>query len=1069
MTSERVFGAAIFRPDFDLTGPHLIAASAGTGKTYNIQNIYVRLVGELGLRVSQIQVMTFTEAATKELRDRIRRVLSGMSRVLAGDVADLNADELARLGKLRTCAQANLPGGADAADRILRGRIELGLMEFDQAAISTIHGFCRRALARFAFETGSPFAGECEDTMSEDLSRRVRDWWRKDRLALPEDARKQLDLATLDAFVRALAGKSDWSVDAPAAGASAGDPLVVAKTIVEAYEADRARREKQTFDDLLRALRDALADREKGPELSALLRAEFKAALVDEFQDTDPVQYDIFRRLFLGADAHGGALYFVGDPKQAIYSFRGGDIYTYKRAVQSAEVAPHAFCLDRNFRSTPRLIDAVNALFRDVRRPDGACSRTFGDDAIAYADDLRSTPLPALKTADGRDDAAPFRIVRVANRSARVPAVVADAVLEVLAEQPHLTPRDIAILVPSHRAGADYRAELRARGVPVVMQKAGNVFAGETAMAFYDVLQAMALRGGAGQVRAALLSPFFSFAAKDLAGGNETLLADMIGTFGELNRIWNGRGFNAAMAALEACPACDFRRRFAGLPDGERRLADILQIVELANKAILRFGPAPDVLVDWLTARINLSGESRAEVDAEEYARQLESEDDAVKIMTVHVSKGLEFPVAIIPLAAKGKSASPPYFHHDAPGRLRVSADEAAQAAAQKELDDEQMRLLYVAMTRASRRTVVIAPAASFGNPAFARLVDNARIHGAGEDAADSPIRWSDYAEVPRPDYRPPRRDTASLKAAATPRPYSRDVLRGSYSTLAPAFRGTEDDAHDFDAAAEVPPVETETHPVFGFMAGRQVGIAWHEIFEAIPFDADPDAIRKQTEASLRVNGVLAGGPEARARQVAAVADMVRAALDWPLTSPAGRRFALRDVGAADRFSEWEFDFSSAAAVDRTAELARILEQEWAGDGTKAAFLSCLRGWNRPIPKGWFRGFLDLVFRKDGYYYVADWKSNVLDRTAESFAAENVTAEMARAGYFWQYLLYAVVLRRLLVDTMGDAYSWARHFGGVRYYFLRGVAAGRAASVFADRPGESLLKRLSAALGLERA
>ena len=207
----RIFSEDIFDPGFVLEGPHLVAASAGTGKTYNIQNIYARLVAEKGFRTSQIQVMTFTEKATKELRDRVRKVLSNMARFLAGETEGIKEEELDRLAKLRDCARANIGGrGATAlpaADAVARTRIDLALMEFDQAAISTIHGFCRRALVRFAFETDSAFKAEFADTKAQDLARRVRDWWRCNRNAIPDAVRDGANIKTLQKYVRALSGK----------------------------------------------------------------------------------------------------------------------------------------------------------------------------------------------------------------------------------------------------------------------------------------------------------------------------------------------------------------------------------------------------------------------------------------------------------------------------------------------------------------------------------------------------------------------------------------------------------------------------------------------------------------------------------------------------------------------------------------------------------------------------------------------------------------------------------------------------------------------------------------------
>ncbi|MBQ6338636.1 MAG: UvrD-helicase domain-containing protein [Kiritimatiellae bacterium] len=1057
---EHVFSEAIFEPKFGLEGPHLVAASAGTGKTYNIQNIYVRLVAEKGFRVAQIQVMTFTEAATKELRARVRAVLANMARFLAGDTENIGQDEQERLAKLRACARANVDG-ADA-DAIARARVELALMEFDQAAISTIHGFCRRALVRFAFETDSAFRTEFADTKHEDLSRRVRDWWRRTRPSLAGPVKEGLSLGTLDGFVQALSGKSDWTVDAGAADDPEAFALACAKEIVDAYEEDRPARDTQTFDDLLRGLRGALQDAEKGSALAAHLRDEFKAALVDEFQDTDPVQYDIFRRVFLDpAVRPAPTLFFVGDPKQAIYSFRGGDIYTYKKAVTDPAVAASTFRLDRNFRSTPRLIDAVNALFMDSTN-----TYTFGDRTIDYPDALRASDKAALTLPDGTDDPSPFRIVEAESAGARNQAVI-DIVLNVLKEQREngLTPKDIAILVSSHKDGSTYREKLRAVGVPAVLQKAGNVFAGELAADLRQVLMAMALTGGRGQVKAALLTRFFSFDEREIT--DDSVLADMIGFFGELNRKWQTRGFNAAFAALEAHPRCDFRRNLAKLPAGERLLADLMQIVDLAGSAEKEIGPSPEALVSWITERINQSGEKGGEVDAEEYARQLESESDALKIMTIHVSKGLEFPVVIVPLT-KGRNPLPPYFYHDERLDLHVGTSDEAAAKARAERDAERMRLLYVAFTRATKRTVVVTAQPDADSP-LGHLLANARRHGAGADDPASPIAWSTYepSETPLPPYVPPAKEAAAWTDARKPRVYSLWPAKGSYSALSPASRGPGDGEHDFDVSERGVAVAEDASGIFALPGGAKTGTCWHAILEKLPFDATRKTVLEETKKALAVHGLADADEQLFAKRAASVADMMTATLDYPIRSPNGDLFALRDISWTDRFSEWEFDFSSSAAADTTAALATILREEWSGDTSKKPFLDMLDGWDRPIPKGFLKGFLDLVFRKDGWYYVVDWKSNRLNGQASGFTAEGVRAEMARGGYFFQYLLYAVALHRFLKETMGAGYSWKRNFGGVRYCFLRGIAAGGSAPMFEDRPGEILLDRLSAALGLE--
>lgn len=1127
-----IFRTAIFDPGFPLDGPHLVEASAGTGKTYNIQNVCARLVMERGLRVSQIQVMTFTEAATKELRDRIRKVFANLALLLEGREGDIrkkdgtrDEKEIARLESLRECARKRLGGEPAEADAQARIRVELALLEFDQAAISTIHGFCRRALVRFAFETGAAFRTEFADDKDADLKRRARDWWRAHRPSYP--------LADLQKTVKELGGKTDWEIEKdPASGDD--DGLAAAADIVARYEGDRPLRETQTFDDLLRAVRAALDDPRRGPNLARHLREEFKAVVVDEFQDTDPVQYGIFWKAFLEGvpENERPPVFFVGDPKQAIYSFRGGDIFTYRKAVGQIG-DDRTYRLDRNYRSNARLVRAVNLLFKD-EKAGGTFARTFGDDAIPYEEDVEPSndvgflPVPS---EDGSpvEDPHPFRVVRAKDREARQAAVV-DAVLRTLDEQRKLGtmveekvankdgsettvqrpfgPRDIVVLA-THADSAVYCGELRGRGVPVVLQKSGNVFAGETAAEFRLVLMAMAGIGGRDQIRSALSTPFFDFPAEELESMAGEAFAEKVGLFRRLARTWVKRGFNAAFAKLE--DECGLRARFARLPDGERRLADLFQIVDLTGAAIRERGPSPGATVDWLTERINASESQDEEQDSDEYARELETEADAVRIMTTHASKGLEFPVAIVSVG-RGKYADKPYFHHLDGETLRVGCGKDAKKGADKENDDEKMRLLYVAFTRASKRTIAVSAFSETkksdhkhsDNKLFELLLKNARQRGAGEDnPADSPILWSDYESASDSEYRPTV-DDKPLSEALVPRDYGDFGKRrkGSYSLLSPSKKidpddpndeetdnvqnaaGESDDIPGWDEArtdARTPssdftaPSAEETgdgpadHPIFDIGGGARTGTCWHDILEKLPFDAGKETIREATEKSMRLHGLARGEQAEVDERIGLVADMIGKTLEWSIVPPSGEPFAftLRDVKTSERFSEWEFDFSSARAENSTHAIAKILRTEWKDDPEKERFLEAVENWDREIPKGFFVGFLDLLFEHDGFWYVVDWKSNKVGGKKANFSKTGIRDEMAREGYFFQYLLYSAVLHRFLKETMGADYSWEKNFGGIRYYFLRGIAAGGEAPVFEDRPSERLLDRLCEALGLE--
>jgi len=1064
-----IFGEAIFDPAFPFDGPHLVAASAGTGKTYNIQNICARLVAERGLRVGEIQVMTFTEAATKELRDRIRKVLALFKAYLVDGEAAVAEGERDRLAKLAACVDANR-GREKAIEHL-----EKAIMEFDQAAISTIHGFCRRVLARYAFETGNPFDLELGTSAMADVEARAREWWRENAKIAPDAFRQDehFCLEEFTAFVKQLSGRSDYRLFVESDPESARDYMLIeVRKVAEAYVGDRLARTEQTFDDLLVALREALNDEVRGPVLAAQLRGEYRAALVDEFQDTDPVQYDIFRHVFLdAADGSHPPIFFVGDPKQAIYSFRGGDIYTYRSAAIRPDVAGMTFHLDRNFRSTPKVIDAVNLVFKDDVRGD-----TFGDETIDYMDDLKSNPKKEGLLEGGEPDPSPFRVVNVGSVKQGTAALV-DGVLELL-ERPSqdVRPKDIAILVTSHDKGGELRDALRDKGVPVVLQHAGNVFASPVAAELRTVLQAMSLDGGVKRARAALATRFFDVTFEDLvADEDDSLVADMLGFFREIDDIWRKHGFEVAFRKLEEHPKCDLRARLSAMAGGERDIADILQIKDLACKAVHEVGPTPEAMIAWITDRINASADKNKEKDTEEYARELESEADAVKIMTIHVSKGLEYPVVFIVLPAKDWVSEGPYPYHDEAGQLVFSTNMLATPQAGQEQYDEKKRLLYVAMTRASKRTIIIKQEKDCKTWPTAELLGRAQER-IGGGAAPS-IAWSTYdSDDPLlPDYMAESDYVGTFgtlpevgRSLESKRP-----SRGSYTSLSPAGHGsskTGDDGKDVDeqdSYGEQRSEEEETHPIFKLKGGAKVGVCWHEILENVAFDATPAEIADLTRKTLRIHGLADKDEAVFANDVTTVADMIGKTLHYRLRAPDGTTFALSETDSNARFSEWEFFFPSRAALPWTSHVKDVLIKHWQGDPSKQAFVRAMEGWNRPIPDGFIKGFLDLVFRQGDYYYVVDWKSNQCGREVANFNAQGITAEMAEAGYFFQYMLYAVVLHRFLKETLGAAYSWEKNFGGIKYYFLRGVAAGGEAPVFSDRPSAMLLDELAAVFGLQ--
>jgi exodeoxyribonuclease V beta subunit len=1117
-TPPQDFAQAFGRPDFPLDGVHLVAASAGTGKTWNIGNLYARLLMARGLGVERLLVVTFTDAATRELRDRLRRLLGALQAVFreCANPVDKETDQARLLVSL-------LPPDDDARRRAVQA-VNTALAEFDRAAISTIHAFCGRALRRYAFESGLAFDAEPPAAVRDaQLAAAARDWWRRNVALAPGGAEAAAPgfaftdlLGALQTISRpGIQPDPDLDDSTPAARA-----LRVAFDLQARWDAARPDRRTPDFDDILLGMRDAL----RGPRrdaFAAALRAEYAAVLVDEFQDTDPVQYAIFRDAFLDAP-DAPPVYFIGDPKQAIYAFRGGDIHAY-RAAAAAVPSDRRYSLGENHRSAPGLVAAVNDLFRDPGG-DGSGAWTFGDPAIPYPGDIRA----GGGKADLADGAPAIQFAELPDGTAEADATAAE-IAALLAARPELheaekharplAPGDIAVLV---RAGIQYKgpaiaACLRARGIPaVILDKKHSVFQTAEAEAFRLLLAAFANPAHAATIRAALLTPFFGLSAADctiLARPDGALplapdpstsrpqgapptchsslvtrhspvgrypflsrradptapatMTDFLRAFREWAALWHDRGFLAAFARMESDLA--FRPRIAAQPDGERALVNILHLSELIHAHVGATAALPAAALDWYLRR--------AAPDAgDESCLRLESDSAAVQILTLHSSKGLEYPVTLIPDAwwrkggKNGNTGAAWHIFHDSGGTLCVGTSQTATDREAVEQDDEEMRLLYVGLTRAAYRCIVLAPADSskIHNDAFTTLLSHARTLDL--------VRPAHTGSAGGPPAIPFTNPSASFLPPPTPPSLPPPHGRGSYSSLSPtADDHASSDPRDLDPAATTdavspaaPPTEPpSTHPIFDFPPGTALGSCWHEIFEEADFRAPDADLRPLVTKKLLSAGLLNGSADARAARTDTVLAMVRATLDLPLDDPGGGTFRLRDIPWSDRASEWEFDFSSRSAADTTAALRDILRAHWGGepaDSDHRAFLRTLDRWDRPIPKGFLMGYVDLLFRRGGRYYIVDWKSNVLGRRESAFSPAGLRDEMAAHAYFLQYLVYSAVLHRHLRDTL-PGYDWTAHFGGIRYIFLRGATLGRTA-IYSDRPSAPLLDALATALGL---
>jgi len=1175
-----------------LDGVQLIEASAGTGKTFTLATLFTRLVVERRLRIGQILAVTFTDAATQELRRRIRERLELASRI-AGTAAGEGENHETAL--TRAILDRRLQAGDETAAQLAR-RLAIAAEEIDLAAIFTIHGFCARVLSEHAIDSGHAFdAPELLANLQPLHAEVAADLWRKhandaDALealtslwsgpeALAGDLRALLgDLPLLPAIdegaddpraagaaatarlaqaidahlddARAAIGKAfdakvfdgrrarrasfDKAFEELRKGRAGGhwprgdkthlqkllpaqlqgyckdgrqadlpaSPLFdLLQTWCEADDAmeawrvarriallhrirDEARarvallkrqRRLQTYDDLIDGVAAAL-DGPHRQRLVAQLRRQYRVALVDEFQDTDARQWAIFRRVFgdSGEVRDAGeqpALFVIGDPKQAIYGFRGGDVHTYLQAKRHAGVAPS---LRHNFRSRPSLLRAIEALYAN------AGEDAFVEHGIAFepvlpggrrddADYQRDgTPAPALtvRLVHGEDrvplNADPSREAVTAACVADIHRVLSDARAgRALIDGRPVQPGDIAVLVRTHREATRVQLALAAAGIPAVAAGKQSLYATPEAQDLRLLLLALLQPADDGRLRAALSTVLLGFDAAAIAGLDHD--GDALRAAQDALLRWRERWQRGGPFALLSDLCAGQAERLLALFDGERRVTNYLQLGELLQEAA---GAALGLhgLLDWLQLQI-----ARADENDETQLLRLESDARRVQIVTLHKSKGMEYPLVYLPFSGIGSKPPNTARHHavhDGTQRTlcwKIAKDDAWAAAehrAAAERAAEDARLLYVGLTRAEHALWIAAgDLKDSGDTRLAPLLSDL-------DA----LRGSDgirIVEGPAEDA-PPRlsveHDAIVPPARVAARHIAPDWWVYSFTQLAHADGQHDTEAaatEDIGAASDEPaqavdaelPVEAAGDAYDPRFSGSRFGNVLHAALETADFAAwagwregDPapqgqDALLLQ---ALRDEGYAQDDlDDGLALLVSLVGRTLTVAL------PEGG--ALHALGEHERRAEIEFHFAmQPTSVPALLDLlhAHGVVRERRGFGLRRRL------------EGLMTGKIDLTYVQGGRWHVLDYKSNRLPR----YDAAHLAAAMAHSEYDLQALIYTVALHRWLRFRLGDRYDYARDFGGIRYIFCRGLdpAGDPSQGIHAHRYAPQLVHALDA-------
>lgn len=1166
---------------FPLHGARLIEASAGTGKTFTIAGLYLRLLlghgspetkHQVPLTVDQILVVTFTEAATAELRDRIRsRIHDARLAFSRGQSGDPVIKPLLE----------EVSDHKQAADILLQAERQM-----DEAAVYTIHGFCQRMLTQNAFESGSRFNNEFVTDESHLKAQIVADYWRRNFYPLPlhlagevrrlwnapsdllREISNYLTGAPLSLSVKAMSGtladlhqqnlekidalKQMWRshqddlfsiindsdvnkrsytkkslpawleevnlwaatettgydypdklerfsqhtlIDKTPKGTAPEHPMFVAideflanpislKAPILAHAIEhcrtmlaKAKQQKQwlSFDDLLTNLSAAI-DGDESELLAQRIRTLYPVAMIDEFQDTDPLQYSIFSRIYLNQSQCG--LFMIGDPKQAIYGFRGADIFTYIKARK--QVSSH-FTLGTNWRSSADMVAAVNQIFE------------LPDSPFIYDEDIPFLPVnhsPTAKkriwTIGGQKQPALTYWLQDADEKPLPKGEYLQAMAQATADQIHsvldaaqnhqayfedgdkrhqIQAGDIAVLVRTGSEGRMVKDALAKQGIAsVYLSNRDSVFTSMVAQDIQRLLQAVLTPENDRALRASLASDLFALDAGtlDKLNNDENEWESAINEFKEYRKLWSQRGVLPMLRSVMS--KRHIAERLLEEEAGERLLTDLMHIGELLQQASQEL-ESDHGLLRWLAQAI--SDAQNGLGGSEDQIQRLESERNLVQIVTIHKSKGLEYDLVFLPFVMSHREASEAKYYDETQDKtiLDICKLDASLAQADKERLAEDLRLIYVALTRAVYGCFIGAAPLRNGrstkeptgvhNSAMGYLIQNGQQGGIQDltNAIQSQVDGLScvaLAGLPQEHQQPFARLNESLPlltASELKNEIDRNWRITSYSGLVKQGSHHSDDAYtdlmhlDIDSSEEQNQDETvePEMSIFTFPRGARPGTFLHTLFEQVEF-TQPAV----SEENSQIITQLLESEQLDLNWLPILQQLIDTVLATPLD---GKSLQLNQKGPSQRLVEMEFllpiEVLSAPALNRVIQRHDPLSAK-AGD----------LGFH--TVQGMLKGFIDLVFEHQGKYYVLDWKSNHLGDDVSFYHGSALRSAMADHRYDLQYQIYALALHRFLRSRIAD-YDYQQHFGGVYYLFLRGMDGASDHGVFSAKPSLEFL------------
>jgi exodeoxyribonuclease V beta subunit len=1104
-------------PDFELEGalPRgfcVIEASAGTGKTYTLTALVVRYIAEDGITADQLLMVTFTRAAASEMRQKTRAAIASVLEII-------DSGEDPKEEWIQAIIENNSVSRAEKVRRL-----ENALKDLDLATITTIHGFCQQLLRRIGFNAGDVASAEVDTGGSDTVSEILRDRLLQ-VLALNPSSFGSVDSGVrpdrIEENIAKVLRQISTNQGSSPAPTSSVDEVVdrwkdTAKAVAKSAQDIRIRSGIIGFDDLILETARMISDEVAGPAVLMLLRETYRVVMIDEFQDTDLLQWGIFRDAFVDFNTANvrPVVVCVGDPKQAIYRFRGADIDAYLGALETFDASKYT--LRKNFRTDKAIVESMNVLMRDLDLGRGSVRYVQVEAArqVPEAGLVGATPFEirwlsqSVDLGSGKQKAEEVRRHIADDLAEHVSHLLRNCTIKLkkddIESERRIEPKDIAVLVRANDDATYIESALLARGIPAVRNKIGSVVESQAMDQLRLLADALARPSDANRVRALMLSWFFKPTPQDLNSAEVTAgLQDQC-------RVWSAelahRGVVGFFEVFRASPGV--LESIASVGNFERNITDLEHIIELAHRASkgapLTAGVLRRILADLATD----------EEERDEYLRRTESDAAAVQIMSMHGSKGLEYPVVLLPYPKQLNNRSPYVF--SSKGTRYVDAApmidwidsetdrELRKHLAEQEISEDERRLIYVALTRARNHLVIwwaTTQGVSKGSmasvlfrkghadgPATAPKddVEQRAILSLLMDRIGPAMRLSEVtAEISVTPYETSPHRTGTLEVSQVPNnSRSRgDWYRWSFTSLkrmsesgeAERVRGG-DDEHGLATSISRDSSEHEhlAGPLMDLPRGTWFGSLIHEVMEHVDFSVS--TLRED----LRRTIVSRQGSEIAGISIDDLTEGLALSILSPLNGLV-QEARLADLKKSERCNEMEFYLPIADGQRRLLRRTIVdIAAEAEGGEVGSHFAALGEAWGNATVGGFLYGSVDAFLRIDGRYFVVDYKSNALHpRDREPLVSDYQTGsmeeEMRHHHYYLQALLYSVGAHRFLRQKI-KGYDPTIHFGGAGYLFVRGmvgpstpVREGVACGVFNWRPSNETIDRLDRFLsGQER-